>query len=63
MHAFGVSLRDALTLYQAGTDATFNAAFNSLFTPADRSELNTMITQLTTLITGWETNHAAALGL
>lgn len=62
-YSFGISLRDALTLYQAGTDPAFNAAFNALFTAADRSELNTMITQLTTLITGWETNHAAALGL
>ena len=63
VYAFGVSLRDALTLYQAGTDATFNAAFNSLFTAQDRGELADMIADLTTLVADWETNHAAALGL
>lgn len=62
-YTFGVMLRDALALYQAGTDPAFNAAFNALFTQADRTELGAMINQLSTLVADWETNHAAALGL
>ena len=62
-YTFGATLRDALALYQAGTDPAFNAAFNALFTQADRTELGAMINQLSTLMTDWETNHAAAIGL
>ncbi len=62
-YTFGAALRDALALYQAGTDPAFNAAFNALFTAQDRTELGTMINQLLTLVADWETNHAAALGL
>ncbi len=56
-------LRGMLVLYQDGTDPTFNAAFNTLFTAADRSELATMINQLGALAADWETNHPSALGL
>ena len=51
-------LRSALALYQDGTDPVFNAAFNTLFTNAERAELALMIGQLDTLLTDWAANHA-----
>ncbi len=54
-------LQAMLQLYQAGTDPTLNAAFNALFTVADRQELATMIGQLQALAVDWETNHASVL--
>ena len=54
-------IQDALTRYQAGTDATFNAAMNALFTASERSELNTMAQQIDALVTDWEANHGGAL--
>jgi len=52
-----------LTLYSAGTDAKFNAAVNTLYTSAERAELNAMLTDINTLLTAWETNHKLPLGL
>jgi hypothetical protein len=50
-------LTQALTTYQAGTDPALNAAFNALFTAAERIELAAMIIQLQTLKADWEANH------
>ena len=64
VHDFATTLQAAFALYQAGTDPTFNAAFNAIFTAGERSELGTMINQLIALcITDWEANHAQALDL
>jgi hypothetical protein len=52
-----------LTLYTAGTDPTFNAAVNALYSTAERAELGAMLTDITTLLTSWEANHKAPLGL
>lgn len=41
----------------AGTDPTLNAAFNALFTAAERTELAAMIAQLQTLKADWEVTH------
>lgn len=54
-------LQAILQLYQAGTDPTLNATFNTLFTVTDRQELATMIGQLQALAADWETNHASVL--
>lgn len=65
VHAATVILRDAKALYQAGTDPVFNNVFNELInSPADRTELATMIDQLVALcVTDWEAAHREALGL
>lgn len=52
-----------LNRYTAGTDPTFNAAVNAIFTAGERTELGAMLTQINSLVTDWETNHAAALGV
>lgn len=57
IYAYCAKLKAAKALYAANTDPAFNAAFNALFTTADRSELSTMITQLETLMADWEANH------
>lgn len=64
-HAIAIRLRDDRALYQSGSDPTFNAAFDALYnTPADRTELAAMISDLTALcITDWEAAHRAPLGL
>lgn len=65
VHNMAVRLQAMLTLYQAGTDPTFNAAFNVVFdAAADRNEIGEMIGELTALcITDWQINHATALGV
>ncbi len=50
-----------MTLYQANTDTTFNAAINALFSSSERTELGQMTTGINTLVTDWETNHSGAL--
>ena len=57
VYADAALLSQALTTYQAGTDPTLNAAFNALFTAAERIELAAMIAQLQTLKADWEANH------
>lgn len=57
------STQTYLTLYAAGTDPKFNAAINTLFTQAERSELAAMLTDINTLCAAWEANHKAPLGL
>lgn len=52
-----------LALYQAGTDAVFNAAINALFNASERNDLSNMLTDINTLVTHWEANHKAALGI
>lgn len=65
IHAHAAELKAARDLYVAGTNPTFNAAFDALFnTAADRNEISTMIADVVALcITNWEQSHAAALGL
>ena len=64
VHDFATTLQAAFALYQSGTDPTFNAAFNAVFSASDRQELGTMINQLTALaVTDWEANHPGALGI
>lgn len=50
-----------LALYQAGTDTTYNAAVNALFSQSERSELGAMLTSINSLVSDWETNHSGAL--
>ena len=47
-----------LARYTANTDAAFNAAVNAMYTARERSELAAMLTQINTLVTDWESNHA-----
>ena len=64
VHVYAAELKAAIELYQAGTDPTFKAAFNAVFSAAERQELGTMINQLTALaVTDWETNHPGVLGI
>lgn len=62
-YATAKQVRDALTLYQAGTDPIFNAAVNALFSASERSEIGAMAAQLTTLVSDWEAQHAGAIGV
>jgi hypothetical protein len=59
------SAQDALTLYQAGTDPTFNAAVNGLYPAGELTTLGQMLNHLNTLATAWEGDNAyrAALNL
>ena len=59
----GKIVQQKLVDYQAATDPAMNAAVNALFTSAERTELNAMLSQINTLVADWETNHAAAVGL
>lgn len=43
-------LQQLLALYTAGTDTKFNAAINTTFTAAERTEINAMLTTLNTLV-------------
>lgn len=55
------AMQTLLARYQAGTDSTFNAAVNALYTPAERQELGAMLNQAAALVTDWETSHPAAI--
>lgn len=57
LYVHAKEMQTLLARYQAGTDATFNAAANALFTSAERTELGQMLSQVNTLITDWEANH------
>ena len=61
LYAYGKDVQEALALYQAGTDASYNAAVNALFTSGERTELLDMVTDIATLTTDWETNHASVI--
>ncbi len=52
-----------LALYQAATDAAFNASINTIFSADERAELGAMLTDIDTLVTHWEADHRPALGL
>lgn len=62
-YATAKQVQAALALYQAGTDPTFNAAVNALFTAAERTELGAMGAQLAALVSDWETLHPGAIGV
>lgn len=51
----------SINTYQAGTDADFNTAINSIFAPAERAELAAMLTQINALVSDWTTEHGALL--
>lgn len=55
------AVQGLITLYQAGTDPTFNNAVNTIFTPAERAQLSAMLTQLNTLVNNWTANHSNLL--
>jgi hypothetical protein len=56
------ALQAKLALYQAGTDVTFNAAFNAVFdVVGDRNAIADMIGDLNALIADWESTHADVL--
>jgi hypothetical protein len=63
MYTIGKDVQAVLALYIAGTDPALNAAINALFSAGERAELNTMLTQINALVSDWETNHAAAIGI
>lgn len=52
---------DAITLYQAGTDADFNAAVNAIFTAPERAQLAAMLTNVEQLVTLWTAQHSNLL--
>lgn len=52
-----------LALYQAGTDPAFNATINAIFSVQERQELGNILSDINTMVTDWETNHRAAIGL
>ena len=56
------SAQARLQLYQAGTDLKLNAAINTIFTSAERTELGQMLAQINSLVTNWETNHPDVIG-
>jgi len=58
-----LELSSALELYQAGTDAAFNAAIDSSFDAAERDQLAQMLTQADSLTVNWSANHAELLGI
>lgn len=60
-HQTLASIRDELTLYQAGTDAELNEGVNAFYTPAQRTELGQIANKMSTLATDLETNHASAI--
>ena len=55
--------QDLLARYQGGQDATFTASVNALFNASERAEFVAMSAQINALVSDWETNHRAALGL
>lgn len=57
------SAQALMARYQANTDPTFNGAVNSLFNASERAELSAMLTPINALVTDWEANHRAAIGL
>lgn len=61
----GNLIKDALQLYVSATDPAFNAAVNAVYDAGERTTLNQMLTNITTLINAWEADNAirAALGL
>ena len=59
----GKDVQAKLALYQAGTDPAFNSAIQALFVVAERQDLNNMLNEINTLVTHWEADHRAALGL
>lgn len=56
------AVQSAVNDYQAGTDADFVAAVNTIFTAGERAQLATMLGNLNTLVTAWTNNHATLLG-
>ncbi len=59
----GKSIQADLALYTAGTDTKFNAALNTILTPAQRTEYGEMLAEVNEIMTNWEANHRSALGL
>lgn len=57
----GRFIKAMLELYLAGTDEDFNAVMDEVFTPAERQELNQMLTPLAAMIDDWEANHLGLL--
>lgn len=56
------AIQSAINDYNAGTDADFVAAVNTIFTAGERGQLATMLGNLNTLVTAWTNNHATLLG-
>lgn len=46
-----------IALYQSGADPHFNAAIESIFTPAERQQLLAMLTNTSQLVTAWTNNY------
>lgn len=61
VYNLGKSIRAKLDLYIAGTNPDFNAVMDSVFTSAERTELNQMLSPLANLIDDWEANHFSFL--
>ena len=54
--------QSAINAYTAGTDPVFNQAVNDIFSAGERAQLQTMLTQLNSLVSAWTTNHSTLLG-
>jgi hypothetical protein len=57
------AVQTRMALYQANSNPAFNTAINTIFIPAQRTELADMLTDVNTLIADWEANHISALAL
>lgn len=63
LYQIGKGIQQKLADYQAATDPAMNAAINALLTNAERQEVGVMLTQINSLVSDWEANHASAIGL
>jgi hypothetical protein len=51
-------IKEKVDLYQAATDAQFNAAVNAIISSGDRARIASLATTLATVITDLETNYS-----
>src|SRR5262245_53708911 len=53
--------KEVIELYTSGADPAFNQAMNSIFSTAERQEIQQMLNQLNNLVNDWTTNHYALI--
>lgn len=63
IYSIGKDVQTLMTDYQAATDPAMNATINALLTAGERTEIGAMLSNIDQLVTAWEQNHAAALGV
>lgn len=63
IHKQAKAILIAKELYASGANPDFNAALHAIFTPAERVEVEAMISDLAALAERWSTQHAALLSV